>query len=248
MTATIALGDFQQVPHIYADLLSKPHLLIVGATGSGKSVLLNGLIYTSLHILRGTEGKLILIDPKRVELGQYRHLKQCIRYANDRQSIIEALRFAVSLMESRFSYMEKHRLRMYDGEDVYIMIDEYADIMTTCRKEALPLLRSLLSLARAAKIHVIACTQQCYAKILDSSVICNFDWRIALRTANATQSRMILGCAGAESLQAGECLIQSPTGVRRLPVPYLTDDFLNAFLDYLQPKRRTIFQRLFKAL
>lgn len=183
------------VPAIYADALRQPHLLIAGATGSGKSTAVRGLIYTATALNAG----LILIDPKRVELREWRNLPQVL-HASDPDSIARAIWSAERLLERRLTECERRELKTYPGQDVYVIIDEFADLMTTDRdRTEKPLLR-LAQLGRAAKIHLILATQRPTRDIITGQIKVNIDARLALRCPTRQDSRNILDCAGAEML------------------------------------------------
>ena len=179
---------------LYESMLAQPHLLIAGATGSGKSTVVNGLIATALYRHPGEVG-FILIDPKRVELREYVDLPHVLRYSNDFKTIPAALQSALDLVNIRLKDMERRRLRMYDGSDVYLIIDELLPIMTHAdlKRACLPVLQELLAVARCARVHCVACTQSPIVQVVPSAVKCNFDARVALRTATAQDSRNILG-------------------------------------------------------
>lgn len=119
---------------LYIDMLKQGHLLIGGTTGSGKSVAENGLIYTLIN-RPPQAAKLILIDPKKVELYPYRNTKNCIRYADNNPDIIKALQDAISIMDNRYLKMRKRNLKTYDGGDLWVVIDEYADLITTAKNK-----------------------------------------------------------------------------------------------------------------
>ncbi len=188
---------------LYADMLRQPHLLIAGATGSGKSVVINALVYTALYQMPGDgagAASFILIDPKRVELAQYKELPHVLRYASEPDTMREALRYAMRLCESRYVSMQRNGLRKYPGGDVYIIIDEFADLMTTQKKAVMPLVQRLAQIGRAARVHIILATQTPIAKVLPTEIKCNFDARVALRTRSAQDSRNITGINGCEAL------------------------------------------------
>lgn len=187
------------VPAICLNMLKQPHLLIAGSTGSGKSVLINSLIYTALHSSPATV-KFILIDPKRVELNSYAELPHVIHYASEPYQIATALLSAVNLMEDRFKSLQKERLKEYDGSHVFVIIDEFADLMTTQKKQTLPLLQRIAQLGRAARIHLIAATQRPTKDIVNGQIKVNMDSRVALRCPTAQDSRNIINVKGAENL------------------------------------------------
>ena len=186
---------------LYADMLRQVHILIAGATGSGKSTVVNGMIHAALKDSPARVG-LILIDPKGCELAEYAALPHVIDYANRPQDIPRALRGAVDLMNCRLADMKRRRLREYDGSDVYVVIDELMPIMTRpdIKRECYSPLLDLLALGRAARVHVVACTQSPVAAVIPTPLKCNFDARLALRTVSAQDSRNIIGAKGCECL------------------------------------------------
>lgn len=184
----------------FLELAARPHLLIAGATGSGKSVALNGII-CSLLLTEGPHNcRFVLIDPKKVELIQYRDLPHTARYASEPPDMIRSLQWALEETERRFSLMQKARLREYDGGHMFVIIDELADLMTSQKKEAFPLLQRLAQIGRAARVHVIACSQNIMAQTIPTVLKCNFPAVLGLRTANAQQSRYLIATTGCESL------------------------------------------------
>lgn len=204
---------------LYADMLRQHHLLIAGETGSGKSVIINGLIYTCLLHTPDKAG-LILIDPKRVELSAYKDCPHCITYASEPDQWIAALDLALDITEQRYHEMQRTGSRLYNGGDIYVIIDELAYLMTVKRKEAVPRIQRLGMIARAAKVHLIACTQTVKADILPTTITCNFDSRVALRTSTAQQSRMILSRNGCELLpQYGQGFYKTPSGTTLYNIP-----------------------------
>lgn len=214
---------------LHAKLLSRPHLLIAGATGSGKSCLVNGLLDSATEVPSGCVG-LILIDPKRTELIQWADMPHCRIYASEPQDMIHALQTSVNEMERRFKVMQERREKMYKGSHLIIVIDELADLMTTHKKECFPLLQRIAQLGRAARVHLWACTQCPLREIIPTPLKCNFADRIALRTASRQDSRNIIDRAGAELLpdpgSFGKAygIIQSPMGCETWEIPYIDDE------------------------
>lgn len=191
---------------LFNDMAAQPHLLVAGATGSGKSVVVNGIIYNLMHRCPSAAG-LILIDPKRTELRQYASIPHTLMYADritqdDRtgtgKTCIDALQYAKQLTENRFATMQKNGWREWQSGDVYVIIDELAALMTTNRKAVQPILQYLGIIARAAHVHLICCTQTVKADVLPTTITCNFDSRVALRTSTAQQSRMLVDTNGCE--------------------------------------------------
>lgn len=181
-------------------LAERPHLLIAGATGSGKSVALNGIIHSLLMTQSPARCRFVLIDPKKVELVQYADLPHTARYASDHPEIVRALQWAVEETDRRFSVMQKEGIREYDGTHLYVIIDELADLMVSIRKETLPLLQRLAQVGRAARVHLVACTQNVLAVTIPTVLKCNFSTVLGLRTMNKQQSRMLISEGGCEML------------------------------------------------
>jgi S-DNA-T family DNA segregation ATPase FtsK/SpoIIIE len=141
------------------DMLKQPHLLIAGSTGSGKSVLINSLIYTALY-RSPNRCRLILIDPKRVELIDYKQLPHTIAYASEPPDIAATLVRAVDLMEQRYKRMQAVRTKKSTEADIFIIIDEFADLMTTQKRQTMPNIIRLAQLGRAANLRLILATQR----------------------------------------------------------------------------------------
>ena len=208
---------------LYVSMLDQPHLLIAGATGSGKSVAINGIISTALYSAPA-EKSLVLIDPKRVELAKYRRTPHCIRYASEPAAIIQALADTVETMEKRYARMQRQGLRDWQGGHIYVVIDELADLMLTQRKAAAPLIQRLCQLGRAAKIHVIAATQCPIRDVIPTPIKANLDARLGLRTRSAQDSRNILGVTGCETLpRYGQGYYMTPEGMQLYNVPMVAD-------------------------
>lgn len=184
---------------LYADMLQQDHLLIAGATGSGKSVVINGLVYTALYHSPAMV-QFILIDLKCVELIDFKGLPHVLKYASEQADAINALTQAIDETRRRYKLMQRARIKKYDGGDIYVIIDELADLMTTSRRQVQPLIQRLCQIGRAAKVHVIAATQSPIVKVIPTEIKVNFDSRLGLRTSCTQDSRNILGISGCECL------------------------------------------------
>ena len=184
---------------LYADMATKPHLLIAGKTGSGKSTVLNGIIHALLH--DGPDiTRFIMIDLKRVELCEYKYLPHLHTYADDGQHALQALQQALDITEARYTDMSRRRIKQYDGSHLYVIIDELADLLTikATKDPAEEMIQRLCQIGRGARVHVIGGTQ--HIPTIPTSIRCNFDNRVALRTTTAQESRNIMYRPGAERL------------------------------------------------
>ena len=213
---------------LYVDALKQAHLLIAGKTGSGKSVVENGIIDTLLHRLpfdKIGNAQMILIDPKGNELYKYAKLPHTLVYAYQPEEMMDALQYAMDLTMKRFQVLRESGNDYYNGSDVYVFIDEFADLMTTQGKTVKPLIQRLCQLGRAARVHVVICTQTPIAKVIPTEIKCNFDSRFGLRTRSAQDSRNIIGKTGLELLpEYGEGYYMTPKEESYYKIPYVTKD------------------------
>lgn len=218
----------------YREILENAtHLLIGGTTGSGKSVLLNGLMHTALALYGPGDVSFILIDPKIVELSPYKRLPHVLRYETDPKEILALLRQVYSFMMDRYEQMERTGDKKYHGTKIVIVIDELADLlMSEYGRDIKKELVKLLQKGRAASIMVIMATQSPSRKILSAELVLNIPNRLALYCDNAIESKQILGVKGAEELgyRDGSCLYKEPgKPVERLnKIPVFPDSELNA--------------------
>lgn len=184
----------------FLDLAAYPHLLIAGATGSGKSVAVNGIIVSLLYTESPFRCQFVLLDPKKVELIQYRDLPHTVKYASEPPDMIRSLQWTLDETDRRFTAMQQNGLKEFDGSHLYVIVDELADLMTTQKKVVLPLLQRIAQIGRAARVHLIACTQNVLAVTIPTVLKCNFSTVLGLRTATKSQSRYLIDDAGCELL------------------------------------------------
>ena len=182
---------------LYSDMLNQSHLLVAGATGSGKSVLINSILSTAL-LDSPAVYRLVLLDPKMTELFQWERVPHTIRYSYEQDEMIKALRETVEIMESRLRFLRQNGERLWTGAQILVVIDELADLLTTNKVEVAPLLQRIMQLGRAAGIHVIAGTQCLLASVLPTPIKVNFPAIVCLRVATKQQSRFICDRTGAE--------------------------------------------------
>jgi len=229
-------------PGLCVDLLKQPHLLIAGATGSGKSVLINSLIYTALYKAPKQVG-FILIDPKRVELVDYKDLPHTLKYASEPEDIADTIAGTVYLMELRYKKMQKQRRKETASGDIYLIIDEFADLMTTQKHETLPNLCRIAQLGRAAHIHLIIATQRPTRDIVNGQIKVNMDSRIALRCPSPQDSRNIIDRRGAETLpRFGYGYYLNPEGFDLVKIPMTSPEAISDRVQWWQKQTKGLFR------
>ena len=226
-----ALGQDVAGQPFSADLSRMPHLLIAGATGSGKSVCVNAIICSLLMRATPTEVKLILIDPKRVEMAQYKgipHLLTEVIVDNDKS--VNALKWTVGTMEGRYHEFAQRGVRNIAGYNdalkpgeprmpyIVIVIDELADLMMVSAYEVEATITRIAQLARATGIHLVVATQRPSVQVITGLIKANIPSRIAFAMTSGVDSRTILDTVGAEDLLGrGDMLYQpidAPRAVR----------------------------------
>lgn len=211
----MALGRKVSGDALFADLAKMPHLLIAGSTGSGKSVCLHSLIVSLLYRNSPDDLKLLLIDPKRVELTNYEDIPHLLSpVIMDAKKAIMALRWAAKEMERRYEVLFAHRTRdlmtyhekIKDDENadplpfIVIIIDELADIMAAYPRELEAAIVRLAQMSRAVGIHLIVSTQRPSVEVITGLIKANITSRIAFRVASQVDSRTILDMGGADKL------------------------------------------------
>jgi S-DNA-T family DNA segregation ATPase FtsK/SpoIIIE len=246
---TLAIGkDIQGKPQV-ADLARMPHLLVAGATGSGKSVCINGILLSILYKARPDEVKLLLVDPKRIELSVYNDLPHLVHPVVTEMSMAKsALDWAVHEMDRRYEamarlgvrnilgYMEKlEKLGDNRPEELadltpipylVIIIDELADLMMTAAKEVEISIVRLAQLARAAGIHLILATQRPSVDVVTGLIKANFPTRISFQVTSKHDSRTILDTVGAEHLLGRGDMLFKPSGgkMSRMHGAFVSDE------------------------
>ncbi len=245
--------------NIITDLAKAPHLLIAGATGSGKSVCLNTIILSLLYKFNPEDLRLILVDPKVVEFSMYNSIPHLtVPVLTDPDKVPMALRWAVNEMEKRYRMLADVKVRNLESfnerdtsEDEYnkdgelipkklprivIIIDELADLMMTSQAEVETSLARLAQKSRAVGIHAIIATQRPSINVITGVIKANFPTRIAFKVTNLFDSRTILDSKGAETLLGyGDMFYKSPTDslLRRIQGPFVSDDEIVNITDYI---------------
>ena len=245
----VALGkDIAGTP-IVCDLAKMPHLLIAGATGSGKSVCINTIINSLLYRCSPKDVRLILVDPKVVELQCYNGVPHLlVPVVSDPHKASGALAWAVGEMMDRYTRFQEAGVRAIDGynescapEDkmprIVIVIDELADLMMTCKKDVEERICRLAQLARAAGIHLIVATQRPSVDVITGLIKANIPSRIAFKVSSNVDSRTILDRIGAEQLLGYGDMLYMPTGEFtpiRVQGCFLSDAEVNRITDYIR--------------
>ena len=245
-----------------ADISKMPHLLVAGSTGSGKSVCINSFIATMLMKYRPDEVKLVLVDPKKVELSNYNGVPHLLwPVVTDPKKANTALQRVVAMMEDRYetfsetgvknigSYNEwidkqKEKDPTFNQEKMYylvVIIDELADLMLVASKEVEDSIMRITQMARAAGIHLIVATQRPSTDVITGVVKANIPSRISFAVASQIDSRTILDMAGAEKLLGKGDMLYLPMGEnspRRIQGCFITDDEIARVIEYVCGQQR----------
>lgn len=244
---TIALGkDVAGKPWI-ANIDTMPHMLVAGATGSGKTVCINTILVSLLYQNSPETLRLILVDPKRVELPVYNGIPHLITPAiTDVKKTINALKWAIAEMDRRFEILSQSGSRDISGYNkkaarkmpyLIIVIDELADLMATSASEVEGYIIRLAQMARAVGIHLILATQRPSVDVITGLIKANITTRIAFAVASSMDSRTILDCPGAEKLLGrGDMLFTSASlsMPKRLQGAFVSDDEIRKVVDYIK--------------
>ena len=237
---------------IIGDIAKLPHLLIAGTTGSGKSVCTNSLIISLLYKATPEEVRLIMVDPKMVELGIYNGIPHLlIPVVTDPKKAAGALQWAVTEMMKRYRMMADAGVRDLDSynktcatvEDrqplpqIVVVIDELADLMLVAAKEVEEAICRVAQMGRASGIHLVIATQRPSADVITGLMKANIPSRIAFAVASAMESRIILDTAGAEKLVGKGDMLYAPLGQgkpRRVQGCFITDDEVQSVVEFIK--------------
>jgi DNA segregation ATPase FtsK/SpoIIIE, S-DNA-T family len=221
----VGLGKDISGRAVFFDLAEMPHLLVAGTTGSGKSVMLNGLLTSLLLTTDPRQVKMVLVDPKRVELSQFARVPHLITpVVTDVKKAANALSWAVSEMERRYEVLEKLGVRSLEGYNdraekqmpyVVIVIDELADLMMTAAAKVEDAVIRLAQKARAVGIHLVVATQRPSVDVITGMIKANVPSRIAFAVSSQIDSRVILDASGAEALLGQGDMLFKPVSALR---------------------------------
>ncbi len=255
----ILLGRLASGEPVIADLSSMPHLLVAGATGTGKSVFVNSLIMSLLFRFTPKELRLILVDPKMVELSHYEDTPHLLLpVVVDSKIAAQALRWTVAEMERRYRILHSAGVRHIDAYNdklcieesnerlpyVVVIIDEYADLMAVVPKDVELSIARLAQKARASGIHLVLATQRPSTDVVTGTIKANFTSRISFRVASAVDSKTILDRSGAERLLgSGDMLFHSPgfSMLKRMQGAYISDDSIEKVVEFLKSQGSPLY-------
>jgi len=267
----LALGKDITGKIVVSDLQKMPHLLAAGSTGTGKSVSINAMILSLLFRCRPDQVKMILIDPKRLELGLYQDIPHLLVPVVTEPKIAQnALKWAVLEMESRYKKLARRGVRNLEAYNeqvkqlpipgfeegppeeadreplphIVIVIDELADLMMTAPREVEESITRLAQMARAVGIHLILATQRPSVDVITGLIKANFPARISFRVASKVDSRTILDSNGAEQLLGrGDMLFLPPGSSRLMRVhgPLVTEEEVTRVVDFLKKQGKPTY-------
>ena len=273
---TLALGKTIHGEPYYADLAAMPHLLIAGSTGTGKSVGLNAMLTSILYRATPDDVRMIMIDPKRLELGMYDEIPHLLTpVVVDPKKAANALRWAVREMEERYKTLAAEGVRNIDqynrnirtalaeggpgAQDpeapkplpfIVVVIDELADLMMVASNEVEESIARLAQMARAVGIHLILATQRPSVDVITGLIKANLPSRISFRVSSKTDSRTILDGNGAEQLLGkGDMLFLPPASARhiRLHGPYISEQESARLASFLRKQGKPVFDETITA-
>ena len=251
---SVALGKNISGNPVVIDLAKTPHLLVAGTTGSGKSVAINSMIVSMLYKSTSKDVRLILIDPKMLELGVYDDIPHLLTpVVTDMRLAANALTWCVGEMERRYDLLAEKGVRNIDSfndnvetEDeklpkIVIVIDEFADLFLVVGKKIEELIARLAQKARAAGIHLILATQRPSVDVITGLIKANIPSRISFKVSSKIDSRVVLDQVGSESLLGHGDMLYLETGksiLQRVHGTYVSDEDVNEIAKYLKSEKK----------
>ncbi len=253
----VGLGKDNSGRYIVADIAKMPHVLIAGQTGSGKSVCINSIITSILYRATPEEVRMILIDPKVVELSIYNDIPHLIApVVTDPKKASSALDWAVAEMGMRYKKFAERDVRdikgynkkLQPGEKIMpqmvIVIDELADLMMVCPGEVEDSICRLAQLARAAGMHLVIATQRPSVNVITGIIKANIPTRIAFSVASQVDSRTMIDHGGAEKLLGNGDMLFVPSGINkplRVQGAWVSDEEVHAVVSYIKDRSETTY-------
>ncbi|KKW47755.1 MAG: cell division FtsK/SpoIIIE [Parcubacteria group bacterium GW2011_GWA1_60_11] len=253
-TLTFVLGRDVSGEPIFADITKMPHMLIAGATGSGKSVAIHSLIVSLLYKNSPETLRLAMIDPKRVELSIYRDIPHLIApVVTEGKKALSVFRWAISEMERRYELLQhagardiksyNHGMKKEPLPYIVIVIDELADLMAAYGRDVEGAVVRLAQMARATGIHLVMSTQRPSVEVITGLIKANITARVALQVASQVDSRTILDTGGAEKLLGGgDMLFVSSefSKPKRIQGAYISEEEIHTVADFIREHNKDI--------
>lgn len=214
------------------EMISGTHILIAGCSGSGKSVVINDLLYTLL--LKSPEDNLFcLIDLKRVELIDYADAPHTVAYIDKPEQVERALTGVLRIIDERYDRMQEARQKKSSEPVLWVVIDEYADLVCSCPKKVQTMIQRISQIGRAANVKLLLATQRPTKEIIKGATVVNLDTRLALRTITAQDSRNIISVNGAEALpDYGFGIMQIKGRNRQIEIPLTPEEKIAERVQY----------------
>ena len=210
------------------DLTASGRILIAGCSGSGKSVALKDIIYTLMAKDPDTN-QFVFVDLKRVELKVFKNAPHTLAYVTEPEQVEKALNNVLTVIDQRYRIMEQHDQLVSSEPALWVIVDEYADLVTIGNKRIEKAIQRIAQIGRASKVNLILCTQRPTKDILNGKISCNLDSRLALRCVCGQDSRNILSVSGAEQLpDYGKAIMQIKGRNSTIDIPFLSQDELRA--------------------
>jgi S-DNA-T family DNA segregation ATPase FtsK/SpoIIIE len=255
----LALGkDVNGMP-VVADLTAMPHLLVAGATGSGKSVGLNSMICSILYKATPADVRFLMVDPKRLELSVYEGIPHLLSpVVTDAREAAARLRWIVGKMDERYKQLQMKQVRNIEGYNKsvppeeklpywVVVVDELADLMMVSAGEVQTSLVRLAQIARAVGIHLIIATQRPSVDVVTGLIKANFPTRIAFQVASKVDSRTVLDGNGAEQLLGRGDMIYVPPGANkqmRVHGAWVSDEEVKAICEFLRKQGTAVYEEV----
>jgi S-DNA-T family DNA segregation ATPase FtsK/SpoIIIE len=255
----LALGkDVNGMP-VVADLTAMPHLLVAGATGSGKSVGLNSMICSILYKATPADVRFLMVDPKRLELSVYEGIPHLLSpVVTDAREAAARLRWIVGKMDERYKQLQLKQVRNIEGYNKsvppeeklpywVVVVDELADLMMVSAGEVQTSLVRLAQIARAVGIHLIIATQRPSVDVVTGLIKANFPTRIAFQVASKVDSRTVLDGNGAEQLLGRGDMIYVPPGANkqtRVHGAWVGDEEVKAICEFLRKQGTAVYEEV----
>jgi len=255
----LALGKDVNGQAVVADLTAMPHLLIAGATGSGKSVGLNAMICSILYKATPADVRFLMIDPKRLELSVYEAIPHLLApVVTDAKEAAARLRWIVGKMDERYKTLQAKQVRNIEGYNRavaaeerlpywVVVVDELADLMMVSAGDVQTSLVRLAQIARAVGIHLIIATQRPSVDVVTGLIKANFPTRIAFQVASKVDSRTVLDGNGAEQLLGRGDMIYVPPGANkqmRVHGAWVADDEVKAVCEFLRKQGTAVYEEV----